>query len=110
MTNEEALEKLATEYIEQGNLQSLDEISQEIYGTTYRSLSLWGKEKIASMIGVKTTTEEESDLAAKLASEKQRTAELENQLQEAWDQIEFLEVENFDLEMENLNMKNRRSK
>lgn len=106
--NDEALDKLATEYIEQGNLKSLDQIAQELYGTTYRSLSAFGQQRIASMIGVRTASDGEAELMAKFAAERARNKELENQLQEAWDEIEFLETERFDLEMENLRLKNIR--
>lgn len=102
----EALEKLATEFLNQGHLESLDTIAQELYGTTYRSLSIWGQEKIANMVGVKTTSEDEVELQTKLAQEKQLVEELTTALKEAQDQIEWLEIDNFDLEMENLRLKN----
>jgi len=104
----ENLDKLAKEYLAQGNLESLDTIAQELYGTTYRSLSVWGQEKIANMIGVSTTTEDEAELHTKLAAEKQITAELVETVKQLEDEIEYLQIDNFDLEMENLRLKNAR--
>ena len=90
------------------NLESLDTIAQELYGTTYRSLSVWGQEKIANMIGVSTTTEDEAELHTKLAAEKQLTKELSEMVRTLEDEIEYLQIDNFDLEMENLRLKNAR--
>ncbi len=102
----ESLNNLAKEFLEQGSLVSLDKIASELYGTTYRSLSPWGQEKIANMIGVTTTSEDETDLITKLAEKTALVDEMGAALREAQDQIEYLEIDNFDLEMENLRLKN----
>ena len=105
----EELEAIAADFLSQDKLTNLDQIAKELYGpdVTFRTLSAFGQHMIANRL---LTDEPDRDVElesaiSKLAAEERRANELEEQLREAWDTIEELEIALFDKDMENLRLK-----